>query len=164
MHALKHLGSLAVVLTSLASLAAEPVKLFPGWPALLGTGESAKAADPSIAEVSVTAKGIQVVGRKEGATTISIVRTKGAAADVVSLEVASAGWKLVPVLVATRDLAEDTVVTKEMIEQRKVPEPLLSTSQVRPDAANYILNQRLLVPVQAGDMLLWTAFESKKAK
>ncbi|MBX7097695.1 MAG: hypothetical protein K1X89_08285 [Myxococcaceae bacterium] len=72
------------------------------------------------------------------------------------------GWNLVPVVVAAVDLAEDTVVTFDMISQRSVPEQFVTGSVVKPDSASYIVNQKILVPVLAGDPLLWSQFETKK--
>jgi len=70
------------------------------------------------------------------------------------------GWNLVPVVVATRDLREGTLVTREMMAQRPIPEQFVTTSVVKPDLASYLENQKLLVPVQAGDPFLWTQFET----
>lgn len=72
------------------------------------------------------------------------------------------GWNLVPVVVAAQDIPEDTVISFEAISQRSVPEQFVTSSVVRPDSASYIVNQRILVPVQAGDMMLWSQFETKK--
>lgn len=75
---------------------------------------------------------------------------------------AKQGWNLVPVVVAAQDIPEDTLVTYEQISQRSVPEQFVTSSVVKPDSASYIVNQKLLVPVQAGDPMLWTHFETKK--
>jgi pilus assembly protein CpaB len=72
------------------------------------------------------------------------------------------GWNLVPAVVAAVDMPEGTVVTYEAISQRSVPEQFITSSVVRPDSAGYILNQRLLTSVQAGDLLLWSQFDTKK--
>ena len=72
------------------------------------------------------------------------------------------GWNLVPVVVAAVDISEDTVVTMEMISQRSIPEQFVTSSVVKPDSASYVVNQKVLVPLQAGDPLLWSQFESKK--
>jgi Flp pilus assembly protein CpaB len=72
------------------------------------------------------------------------------------------GWNLVPVVVAAMDIPEDTVVTMEMISQRSIPEQFVTSSVVKPDSASYIVNQKVLVPLQQGDPLLWSQFESKK--
>lgn len=73
------------------------------------------------------------------------------------------GWNLVPVVVAAQDIPENTVVAMDMISQRSVPEQFVTSSVVKPDSASYIVNQRTLVPLQAGDMMLWSAFETTKA-
>lgn len=73
------------------------------------------------------------------------------------------GWNLVPVVVAARDIPENTVVTMEMISQRSVPEQFVTSSVVKPDSASYIINQKTLVAILSGDMLLWSAFETSKA-
>jgi pilus assembly protein CpaB len=71
------------------------------------------------------------------------------------------GWNLVPVVVAAQDLPEGEVVTFDLIHQRSVPEQFVTSSVVKPDGAEHIVNQRLLVPVRAGDLLLWSQFETK---
>jgi pilus assembly protein CpaB len=73
------------------------------------------------------------------------------------------GWNLVPVVVAAVDISEGTVVTFDMISQRPVPEQFVTSSVVKPDSASYVVNQKVLVPVQAGDPLLWSQFETTKA-
>ncbi|MFZ5443081.1 MAG: SAF domain-containing protein [Myxococcota bacterium] len=75
---------------------------------------------------------------------------------------AKKGWNLVPIVVAAVDLSEGAMVTMENISQRSIPEQFVTSSVVKPDAASYIVNQKILVPVQAGDPLLWTQFETKK--
>lgn len=73
------------------------------------------------------------------------------------------GWELIPVVVASQDIPEGTVVTFDMISQRAVPEQFVTSSVVRPDSASYIVNQKVLVPLQAGDPLLWSQFETTRA-
>jgi Flp pilus assembly protein CpaB len=72
------------------------------------------------------------------------------------------GWNLVPAVVAAVDMSEGTVVGFEQISQRSVPEQFITSSVVKPDSASYIVNQRILVPVQAGDLMLWSQFETTK--
>src|SRR5256885_10024944 len=72
------------------------------------------------------------------------------------------GWNLVPVVVAAVDISEGTVVSFDMISQRSVPEQFVTSSVVKPDSASYVVNQKVLVPVQAGDPLLWSQFETTK--
>jgi pilus assembly protein CpaB len=73
------------------------------------------------------------------------------------------GWNLVPVVVAAVDISEGTVVSMEMISQRSIPEQFVTSSVVKPDSASYIVNQKVLVPLQAGDPLIWSQFETTKA-
>ncbi|MEW6430094.1 MAG: Flp pilus assembly protein CpaB [Myxococcota bacterium] len=73
------------------------------------------------------------------------------------------GWNLVPVVVAAVDISEGTTVTMEMISQRSIPEQFVTSSVVKPDSASYIVNQKVLVALQAGDPLLWSQFETTKA-
>ncbi|MCC6333512.1 MAG: Flp pilus assembly protein CpaB [Myxococcales bacterium] len=73
------------------------------------------------------------------------------------------GWNLVPVAVASVDLSEGTVVTMEMVSQRSVPEQFVTSSVVQPDSASYIVNQKVMMPVAAGDPLLWSQFETTRA-
>jgi pilus assembly protein CpaB len=74
-----------------------------------------------------------------------------------------AGWNLVPVIVAANDIAEGTVVGYDMVSQRAIPEQFVTSSVVKPDSASYVVGQRVLVPLQAGDPLLWSQFETSKA-
>jgi len=74
------------------------------------------------------------------------------------------GWNLVPVMVAEQEIREGSTVTAEMISARTIPEQFVTASVVKPDSVSYVLNQKLLVPLQAGDMLLWTQFETLKAE
>ena len=73
------------------------------------------------------------------------------------------GWNLVPVVVATQDIPEGTVITFDMISQRQVPEQFVTSSVVKPDSANYVVGQKVLVALQTGDALLWSQFETTKA-
>jgi pilus assembly protein CpaB len=73
------------------------------------------------------------------------------------------GWNLVPVVVAAVDIPEGTVVGVDMISQRSVPEQFVTSSVVKPDSASYVVNQKVLVALQAGDPLLWSQFETTKA-
>lgn len=73
------------------------------------------------------------------------------------------GWNLVPVVVAAQDIPEGTQITFEMISQRNVPEQFVTSSVIKPDSASYILNQKVLVSLQAGDPLLWSQFETTKS-
>ena len=73
------------------------------------------------------------------------------------------GWNLVPVVVSAVDLSEGTVVTMEMVSQRAIPEQFVTSSVVKPDSASYVIGQKVLVALQAGDPLLWSQFETTRA-
>ncbi|MBL8913909.1 MAG: hypothetical protein JNM17_24615 [Archangium sp.] len=73
------------------------------------------------------------------------------------------GWNLVPVIVAAVDISEKTTVTMDMISQRSIPEQFVTSSIVKPDSASYIVNQKVLVAIQAGDPLRWSDFEAAQA-
>ncbi len=79
-------------------------------------------------------------------------------------EDARRGWNLVQVMAAQQDIHEGSTVTMEMISSRAVPEQFVTSSVVKPDAVSYVLNQKVLVPLQAGDLLLWTQFETLKSE
>jgi pilus assembly protein CpaB len=73
------------------------------------------------------------------------------------------GWNLVPVVVAAVDISEGTVVTIDMISQRSVPDQFVTSSVVKPDSSSYVVGQKVLVPLQAGDPLMWSQLESMRA-
>jgi pilus assembly protein CpaB len=81
-----------------------------------------------------------------------------ACSDARAAEPPSGSW--VPIVVAARDLPAGSTVTFDDIQQRSVPAELVTSSVVKPDSANFIVNQKLLVPVLAGDPLLWSFFET----
>lgn len=66
------------------------------------------------------------------------------------------GWNLVPVVVASVDISENTEISFDLITQRSVPEQFVTSSVVKPDDAIRIVGHKLVVPVKAGDMMLWT--------
>ncbi|MFT3713842.1 MAG: Flp pilus assembly protein CpaB [Archangium sp.] len=73
------------------------------------------------------------------------------------------GWNLTPVIVATVDLSEGTVVTMEMVSQRSIPEQFVTSSVIKPDSASYVIGQKVMVALQAGDPLMWSQFETSRA-
>jgi len=74
-----------------------------------------------------------------------------------------AGYNLVPVVVATVDLSEGTVLTMDMVSQRSIPETFVTSSVVKPDSVTYVVGQKVMVSLQAGDPLLWSQFETSRA-
>jgi len=72
------------------------------------------------------------------------------------------GWNLVPVVVSAVDLSEGTVVTMEHLSQRSIPEQFVTSSVVKPDSSSYIVGQKIMVAVAAGDPLQWSQFETTR--
>lgn len=68
--------------------------------------------------------------------------------------------ELVPIVVAAVDIAAGETVTTEMIAQRKANSSVVTSSVIKPDSAQYIVNQKTRFPLNAGDLLLWTFFEA----
>lgn len=101
-----------------------------------------------------------VVGFLLGAFVMNVAG-HGAESRQKAAEEPLAGAQLVPVVVAAMDLPEGTAVTFDHLQQRSAPQQLVTSSVVKPDSASYIVNAKLLVPVQKGDMLLWSQFETK---
>ncbi len=161
MHTPKHL-LLASLVFSFTALGAEPVKVFPGWGIPLGEAERATSADPTIATAILTGKSVMLTGKKEGRTTLTL--TRSGTASQVEVEVQSSGWQLVSVMVASRDIPENTALTMDDLSPRSVPRFLVTSSVVKAEAVSYVLRQKVLVPLQAGDMLAWSAVASKNAK
>jgi Flp pilus assembly protein CpaB len=60
------------------------------------------------------------------------------------------------VVVAARPLPAGTVLTLEMLAQRSIPAALVTSSHVKPDNSSYVVRQRLLEPLGAGEPLQWS--------
>jgi len=73
---------------------------------------------------------------------------------------ARAGWELVPVVVASEDLPRGSLLSSKALAERRVPQQFVTGSVVKPDAVQYALEQRLLAPLQKGDLLLWSQLEA----
>jgi len=78
-------------------------------------------------------------------------------------EEARKGFVPSPVLVAAMDVPPGTELTTEHVAQRMIPEQFVTTSLVKPENVSYVIGQKVLVPLQAGDVILWTQFETSKA-
>lgn len=73
------------------------------------------------------------------------------------------GWTLVPgVVVATKAIPEGSVITLDMVAERAVPEQFVTSSMVKVESISRILDQTILVSVQAGDPILWTQFDTTR--
>jgi pilus assembly protein CpaB len=73
------------------------------------------------------------------------------------------GFNLTPVIVAAVDISEGATVTMEMVSQRSIPETFVTSSVIKPDSASYVIGQKVMVSLQAGDPLLWSQFETSRA-
>jgi pilus assembly protein CpaB len=51
----------------------------------------------------------------------------------------------------------------EMMSQRSIPEQFVTSSVVKPDSSSYVVGQKVMVAVAAGDPLLWSQFETSRA-
>lgn len=65
------------------------------------------------------------------------------------------------VAVARLDVDEGHTLTADDLETREYPESFVTSSFIHADSVSYIINQKLQVPVMAGDPLLWSQFESE---
>jgi len=72
------------------------------------------------------------------------------------------GWTLMPVVVASRQLAPGTRLTLDAVAQRSMPEQLATSSVVKPDSATYVMDQVLIAPLSQGDPLHWAFFSSSR--
>lgn len=136
-------------------LAREPVRRFASMTALLNALERAQRGSweaPAAAGILSVALGLALVVSPKSFG----LKPRHAPAPVVVAD----AEEYVPIVVAARDLEEGTVVTMEMMEQRSIPARFATSSVVKPDSASYIMNQRIQVPVQRGDPMLWTHFET----
>ena len=64
------------------------------------------------------------------------------------------GWKLVPAMVAARDLPEGTVLEVPDLVIQDVPEELVTASVVRPGGTATVSGQKLQVAMMKGDLVL----------
>ena len=74
------------------------------------------------------------------------------------------GWNLVEVVVANTEISEGSVVTAEMVTRKMVPEQFVTSSVIKADSLHYVLDQRVVVALQAGDPLLWSQFDTTRAQ
>ncbi len=104
----------------------------------------------------------RALGERDSARNELAAERATLATKTAELAKARSGWDLVPIVVAAVDLTENSMVGIESISQRAIPAQFVTSSVVKPDSVSYIVNQKILVPVQAGDPLLWTQFETTR--
>ena len=71
------------------------------------------------------------------------------------------GWNPVPVVVASRDVMEGSILEYDMVAKHQMPEQFVTPSVVQPNQFERVVGQKLMVPLQAGDMILWSHFRSE---
>ena len=95
-----------------------------------------------------------VLGLLAGLLAYTALKTKEAAVRK--------GWTPVLVVVAKQDIAQGTVITADLMAHRRVPEQFVTSSVVRPEKASFLEGSKVLVPLQAGDPLLWSQFADSR--
>jgi pilus assembly protein CpaB len=71
------------------------------------------------------------------------------------------GWTLMPVVVSSRDIAEGSVLDYDMVARMSMPEQFVTPSVVKPSQFEKVIGQKLMVPLQRGDLILWSHFRSE---
>lgn len=69
------------------------------------------------------------------------------------------GWDPLPILVASVDSPDGLEMELARMARSEMPERFVSPSMVRPEHAQTLVGQRLVVPLRAGDPILWSHFE-----
>jgi len=67
----------------------------------------------------------------------------------------------VPVVVANRDVVEGTVLDYDMVAKMQMPEQFVTPSVVKPNQFEKVLGQKLMSPLQRGDLILWSHFRAE---
>lgn len=73
-----------------------------------------------------------------------------------------AGWTLAPALVVARELEPGQRLSSDMLAHRDVPEEFVTSTAARPNLAAYVIDQMLIVPVRAGDVVRWSFFPATR--
>jgi pilus assembly protein CpaB len=71
------------------------------------------------------------------------------------------GLNPVPVLVAARDMQEGTVLSYDLVARSTMPEKFVTGSVVPLGLLEKVMDQRLAVPLKAGDPIMWNHFRSE---
>lgn len=70
------------------------------------------------------------------------------------------GWELVPVVVADRDVQEGMALEWDMVAEHRMPKQFVTTNVVDPKQMERVIGQKLMVPLQRGDLIVWSQFHS----
>ncbi|MDF1562376.1 MAG: hypothetical protein P1V51_04990 [Deltaproteobacteria bacterium] len=69
------------------------------------------------------------------------------------------GWTLKPVVVTSLDVPAETILDFAHIQQRRVPEGMITPSVVLPESVNHVVQQVIFEDRPAGSILRWTSFD-----
>jgi pilus assembly protein CpaB len=69
-------------------------------------------------------------------------------------------WTLTTVVVASQDIPEGSVLDYDMVAKMDTPEQFVTASVVQPKNVSQIVGQKVMVPLQRGDPILWNHFYS----
>ena len=125
-----------------------------------GVGRVASAA-PGVSDAQMSKAGLVITAKQAGTTIVRAWKKGEAEPEPIAVEVHAAGWALVTLLVAARDLPEGTVLAAADVTLASLPRAVVTSSVSRAGQQNDVLAHRALVPIQAGDVLWWAAFASK---
>ncbi|MBN2497991.1 MAG: Flp pilus assembly protein CpaB [Deltaproteobacteria bacterium] len=116
------------------------------------------------ADLAAAQKEVERLGkeREQARSDASQARFRMQAAEK-EVQRAREGWTLVPVVVAERDLDEGTVLDYDMVAKMSMPEQFVTPSAVKPSQFEKVVGQKTAVPLQRGDLILWSAFRSEGA-
>ncbi len=133
-------------------MASEPERRFRSMTALLDALERARKVVPVSA---VTA------GALAFAVAFGVTQLRAAPAPAqAQVQPTAPAQEQVEVLAAVKDLEEGTMITPDLFYRRKVPPEMYSTSMIRPFVQGYTIGYRLSVPMQKGDLLLWSSVKN----
>lgn len=71
------------------------------------------------------------------------------------------GLKLKPVVVVNQDLVEGAVLDHANVARSEMPERFVTPSVVTPEQFEKVAGQRIMVPLQRGDLVLWNHFRNE---
>lgn len=72
-------------------------------------------------------------------------------------------WALIPVVVMSSDVSEGRALTFDYLTQRSIPARFVTGSMVRPNDVSFVIDRAPTIPLNAGEILLWSAFADNSA-
>ena len=70
------------------------------------------------------------------------------------------GWNTTKIVVASKDVTEGDVIDLGGVAQREIPEKFVTESVLTPENINFVVGQKVAVPLKRGDPILWSHFQS----